>query len=289
MDGTIPNMDNLIKDRVAAYRELSALQRCFPGGLPVRATGYMPAKGHFAHRHFDRLSFMFVLRGEGEYRRRGQVLPVSGPCVVVGYPGEYIEYGPAGKGVWELLYINYVAECAGPFRARKLLANDRPVWPIHDHVAVRRRVAEFLDALKDVDTFGYVDRIDRLAELLIVESVAGSPAEMADPQDRALAQVRAYLEQHFREDLDIEDLALENGFSPSGFRRSWRASMRVAPGQFVTQLRIREACRMLVESTKSIGEISEAVGYRDPLYFSRKFRQIIGETASAYRRSAAKE
>ncbi len=60
--------------------------------------------------------------------------------------------------------------------------------------------------------------------------------------------------------------------------------IRTPPGQFVTQLRIREACRLLVQTDKSVGEIARMVGFNDPLYFARRFQRAVGESASAYRR-----
>ena len=59
--------------------------------------------------------------------------------------------------------------------------------------------------------------------------------------------------------------------------------IKVPPGQFVTQLRIRQACRLLVETDKGIGEIARMVGFSDPLYFARRFRREVGEPASTYR------
>lgn len=49
--------------------------------------------------------------------------------------------------------------------------------------------------------------------------------------------------------------------------------------------RLEEACRLLVETRLKIGEIAAAAGFRDPLYFSRRFRLETGVTAAAYRRS----
>jgi AraC-like DNA-binding protein len=274
-------MDNLPRDKETRYRDLRPLARRFPNGLPVRAIGYLPVKRDWVRRTFDRLVFSFILSGEGEYRWRGRVWPVQSPCVFFEYPGASLEYGP--RESWEELYINFVKELAPAAQARGLLSLDRPVWPIHDAAAIRRRVLELLDALTDVDSFGRVDRIDRLCEALIVESLISAASPPLGERDRAVQAVRAYIEGHYRESLDPDELALERGLSPSDFRRRWAATMRVPPGQFVTQLRIREACRLLVETDRSIGEIARAVGFEDQLYFARRFRKMVGEPATSYR------
>jgi AraC-like DNA-binding protein len=49
------------------------------------------------------------------------------------------------------------------------------------------------------------------------------------------------------------------------------------------RLKIEEACRLLVETRKKVGEIAEVLGFSDPLYFSRRFRLETGVTAAEYR------
>jgi len=250
--------------------------------LPVRAIGYLPVKREWVRRSFDRLFFSFILSGDGEYLWKGRSWSVCGPCVLVGPPQVRLEYGP--RGAWEELYVNYLPELAPAAKARGLIAPDRPVWTIHHAAAFRRRVLELLDALNDVDSFGCADRIDRLCEALVMESLISSASPPLGERDRAVQAVRAHIEQHYREPLVPDELALEHGLSPSDFRRRWAAMMHVAPGRFVTSLRIREACRLLVETDRDVGAIARVVGFTDPLYFSRCFRRLTGEAASTFRR-----
>ncbi|MBQ4117176.1 MAG: AraC family transcriptional regulator, partial [Clostridia bacterium] len=58
----------------------------------------------------------------------------------------------------------------------------------------------------------------------------------------------------------------------------------VSPAGYVIKERIRLGCRMLVEDEKlSISDISVAVGYKDPLYFSRIFKKQTGVSPTEYR------
>ena len=51
------------------------------------------------------------------------------------------------------------------------------------------------------------------------------------------------------------------------------------------RLRIGEACRLLVETHRTIGEIAATTGFTDTLYFYRRFRIETGVTAGEYRRN----
>jgi AraC-like DNA-binding protein len=274
-------MDNPPRDTTTRFRDLRPAPRRFPSGLPVRTAGYFPAKRGWVRRRFEWLSFSFILQGEGEYRRDGRVWAVRSPCVLRASPGASVEHGP--KETWEELYVNYAREAVPAAEARGLLPGDEPVWSVHDGRRFRRRVLDLLDALGDMDSPGQVDRIDRLAEGLVMESLIDSSSPPLGERDRAVQAVRAHLEQHFREPVDPDELALDRGLSPSDFRRRWSALVGVPPGKFLNQLRISEACRLLVETDKRVGEVARSVGFTDQLYFARRFRQLTGETASEYR------
>ena len=92
------------------------------------------------------------------------------------------------------------------------------------------------------------------------------------------------MEREFLVDHDFDELAREMGCSPATFRRRWLRYVGVPPRRYVVDLRIRQACRMLVETELSVAEIAVASSFSDPLYFSRVFRKTVGESATEYRR-----
>ncbi|HOX06702.1 MAG TPA: AraC family transcriptional regulator [Planctomycetota bacterium] len=275
-------MDNTTGGRKPVYRDLRRMARHYPTGLPVRALGYVPAKTDRVRRRYERLSFSFILTGRGEHIVGGRKRPVEGPCVLVNRPGVEQEFGP--EGAWEEFYVNFAAEHAAAAEARGLFAPDRPVWPVHGAGALRRGVLDVIEALGDIDSYGRVDLIDRMCESLVVGSLISAASPPLDGRDRAVQAVRAHIEGHYMEPLDPDELALERGLSPSDFRRRWAAMVRVPPGQFIARLRIREACRLLVQTSHDVGEVARMVGFSDPLYFARRFKRTVGETASDYRR-----
>ncbi|GAB4169233.1 MAG: hypothetical protein Fur0032_07730 [Terrimicrobiaceae bacterium] len=83
--------------------------------------------------------------------------------------------------------------------------------------------------------------------------------------------------------VDFEQLARRFGFSAITFRRRWMAAFGVPPGKSLQQLRMAEACRLLVESSLQIKEIAVRVGLPDEYYFSRRFRAETGLPPSRYR------
>jgi len=150
---------------------------------------------------------------------------------------------------------------------------------------MRNRLSELKSVAKNVEKNGHADCIDRLCELMVIESILGETRESVDIEERSIQEIRDHVNERFLERHDFHALARKHGLSASTFRRHWFKHVGMPPAHYATQLRIREACRLLVETHLRIGEIADALCFSDPLYFSRRFRLETGVTAAEYRRS----
>ncbi|HRE82895.1 MAG TPA: AraC family transcriptional regulator [Opitutaceae bacterium] len=79
------------------------------------------------------------------------------------------------------------------------------------------------------------------------------------------------------------DLARACGLSQRAFERQFHAHYRCTPQIYIRQLRARLSCHALVNSRKSMAEISTEFGYADQSHFNREFRRFMGETPGSYR------
>ena len=266
-------------------RHAGYLHRQFPSALPVASIGYVPCKPEWVRFRFQSFNFSFILSGSGEYWLDGVCWPVQAPCVLTQAPGRLQEYGPKGDAkTWEELFLIYDQRSIPVLRKMGMIP-EAPVWNIREIGPTRARLLELRQVVEDGQERGFADRLDRLSELLVIESILGEARKSRTPEERAVDAIRdqvklAYLQRH-----DFQALARKHGLSGSTFRRYWAARVGVPPAHYVMQLRLEEACRLLVETRLKIGEIAEATGFRDPLYFYRRFRSEIGVTASTYRQT----
>ena len=58
---------------------------------------------------------------------------------------------------------------------------------------------------------------------------------------------------------------------------------------YVKRLRMARSRQLLITSEHSVAEIAAAVGYGDPFYFSRQFREVNGQSPREFRRQARAE
>jgi PAS domain S-box-containing protein len=97
----------------------------------------------------------------------------------------------------------------------------------------------------------------------------------------ALAAVRSRIDEPWR----VPDIAREAGLSTKQLERLTRKTMGLAPRAILQRLRIEHAVRLLATTDLSVGHIASTCGFYDQSSFTRQFRQVLGLTPGAYRRS----
>lgn len=135
----------------------------------------------------------------------------------------------------------------------------------------------------------YVDYVSRLlaAHLLRKHSTASSdPTTAAGGLSRAQVE-RAidYMETNLSEPLSLADVANASGLSPSHFARRFKSATGAPPHQYLMQMRVERAKRMLMQH-EPIAEIALACGFTHQEHLTRIFRRLTGLTPASYRRSA---
>ena len=95
---------------------------------------------------------------------------------------------------------------------------------------------------------------------------------------------RRYFNEHYNEQISIEDYAQSRNMSVSWFQRSFKQIVNYSPMQYILTIRINNAASLLESTDYSMAEISAIVGYDNPLYFSRLFKKQKGVSPSEYRK-----
>ncbi len=93
------------------------------------------------------------------------------------------------------------------------------------------------------------------------------------------------IKNNFTQPLQIADLANQCHLSVSALERRFRKVLGKTPKQLITQLRLDQARRLLVETDRPIYLVAEQCGFVDPNYFSRQFFHEFGESPREFRKS----
>jgi transcriptional regulator GlxA family with amidase domain len=104
------------------------------------------------------------------------------------------------------------------------------------------------------------------------------------PVLNSLARVAEHIEARLNARLAIQELARLAGMSPASFNRAFRSQFGTSPARYVTEMRLREAARRLLQEDETIEAIAGKTGFPNRAYFSRVFKQITGESPAGFRR-----
>lgn len=92
-----------------------------------------------------------------------------------------------------------------------------------------------------------------------------------------------YLEEHYQEDISLEEAANIIGFSSFYFSKLMKEYCNMSYIDYVSTIRIKKAMSLFETTDQTISQIALLVGYSDPNYFTRVFKKIVGKTPSAYK------
>jgi len=111
------------------------------------------------------------------------------------------------------------------------------------------------------------------------------PSNQPRLSQRQQEAVYDHMATHRREHPQPADLARAAGLSADYFTRAFRATFGVAPKTWLLRERMEAAAAYLLESTATISEVADHLGYDDLYRFSKQFKQIHGLSPRVYRTS----
>ena len=94
-----------------------------------------------------------------------------------------------------------------------------------------------------------------------------------------------YVEEHYAEDIYLETLTKLNFVGKSWLIRQFRHHLQVTPIQYLNNLRIEKASRLLQEGI-DINAAARLSGFSDRLYFSKVFKEKTGVSPGAYKKQS---
>lgn len=130
-----------------------------------------------------------------------------------------------------------------------------------------------LSALNDLAARS-ADHMQRFAQRLF--TVTNEQLQSLADADDLIARVEAYIRANFRENITREDVAAIAYITPNYLSKQFRNKMGMNLREYINQIRLEEAKRLLLSTNLSVSEIAGLSGYDNISYFSTVFRKHTG-------------
>lgn len=118
------------------------------------------------------------------------------------------------------------------------------------------------------------------ASSLVAHVVERKKSENSKP----VREAQKYINAHYATPISLEGISQRAGFNPTYFSLLFKKETGQNFLEYVTDVRIKEAKRLLSDPGKTIADVAADVGYSDVKHFSKLFARITGIHPSKYRK-----
>ena len=133
-----------------------------------------------------------------------------------------------------------------------------------------------------------INPLQRMLELLYLSIL--NPSQKKDSvQDKLLNDILFYLNEHYMNNLVLDEIAKELNYSKSYLCHYFFQKRRMTIMFYVKNLRITQAKKLLREKNFSVTDIAFQVGFNDSNYFTNSFKKITGMSPLKYRKMKLEE
>ncbi|MGF1538674.1 MAG: response regulator, partial [Elainellaceae cyanobacterium] len=103
------------------------------------------------------------------------------------------------------------------------------------------------------------------------------------PDCPQLAAVFRFIESHYRQPINLSDVAQEAGYSPAYLTSLVQEQTGLTVKRWIIERRMAQARSLLTSTAQSVRQIAESSGYSDAGYFTRQFRKFHGVSPQVWR------
>ena len=104
----------------------------------------------------------------------------------------------------------------------------------------------------------------------------------SEEKTKMIQRTIQYIEQHYDEDLTVEQLANMAGIVRWQYSQQFKILTGKKPTDYLVHVRIDQAKKLLCNSTEPLNKIARQIGFKDEYYFSRCFHKLTGSTPREY-------
>ncbi|CAN7795080.1 AraC family transcriptional regulator [Caballeronia sp. LjRoot34] len=265
--------------------------------------GHVTERGRWrteAHAHPAYGQVIFICKGRGVMNLEGSDVPFEGPCALL-LPTDCVhglDYELDADRWVVTIEVSYLTQVNGKFHEFIALWAMPRVIPLSRVAGSETEFYGLVLGLKrevESDDVGHVVGAEALLTTLLLRLVRAATlqetrSEGAVRNDvRLVERFRKLIDEHFRENLPLQDYASKMAVSPVQLRAACASAAELSPTKMIHARIITEAKRNLIFGDMSVEQIAFELGFADAAYFTRFFRKEVGQAPSQFRAAARQQ
>ena len=234
----------------------------------------------------DFYTIHFVENGKGVIEFRGKKIPLRANDLFVTFPGELISYYPDPKEPWGYYWMCFEGLQADELVGWTGMTRQRPCLRKSPQVNLKSYFASAIEAFEEKGQI--VPECVGFLYVILGKLSDENNAEGLSLQQRYVKEALTYIHFNFQFDISVTDIAKNLRVSPNYLSSLFQSQMGISTKEAITRARMEAALKNLQRPELRIKDVAAAVGYADPLYFSKVFRAFYGKTPREVRQEQEK-
>lgn len=277
VDATFRWLGSSLKTKEELSLTVCGIERC------KRDKFYGPAVRDDYHVHF-------VLSGKGTLQVEDRTYTIGRGQIFVIYPNVETYYFTDPSDPWQYTWVSFTGTKAAYFLEKAGITEKQPIRETFIHPEEFLALTEKLLNHHELTIANELIRTATLYEIV---------ALLVDPRNRELAKKQEPLKPDYSADIYVKhaveyihhnysnirvsDIAAYIGITRSYLTHIFTERLHVSPQEYLLTYRLEQGCRLLRTTNLSIQEISEKIGYSNPLTFSKIFKNTYSMSPKNYR------
>lgn len=231
----------------------------------------------------DHYLIHYVISGKGYYKTKNKTFTLKAGDTFLVYPNTEVLYYADETDPWEYAWVGFTGSDASTILKATDFTKDSPVifqTPLGD--SIHRQLLHIYDARGNK----FEHAVEMTGQLYTMLALFMHSASKTTAQNTTATYVQKgieYISANYSYNITVEDIADYVGLSRSHLFRSFESILGQSPKEYLTDLRMRQACYLLEHSSLSITAIANSIGFDNSLYFSKTFHKVKGIAPKEYR------
>lgn len=246
---------------------------------------------HFSkHKHDEFSELLYISDGEGEFIIEDKVYTAKKGDILIFNKGVFHEEFSNPNNPLNMYYcaignqsISGIAEgCLIPSEVEPLIHSQ------HHSSKMEYIISEIFNQCAN-QINGYLDICQNLISALVIMTlqiiIEQNKLFVADKAKSLGTKIKDYIDCNYKKDISLNEIAQSLFVSKHYLSHIFKNEIGYSPINYLINKRIEEAKKHLLNTNKSIQEISQLVGYENVNHFNILFKRVTGLTAGKYKES----
>ncbi len=228
-------------------------------------------------------SLHIVLSGSGTYRLGNKTYQVEKGDIFFTPMNIMLSYPPDKDAPWKYIWFAMKRNTLSKYLPLLGIDENNPVKKLNNFEQIQDIVTSALEECISKEYFSVYSCMALFMQFLAIEAKVTKP--LKDTKETYMESIKAYIENNYTSpDFTVDALCSTMHLSHSYICRIFYECEGCTVINYIEQLRLNQAAKLLSQTKLNVSQIASIVGYSDPLHFMKRFKLKHKMTALSYRK-----